>query len=70
MTVPDSQKGRYRTRKGDVAVNMLGVCERNMKFVYVLAGWEGSAADCRVLRDAVSRPNGFRVPQGTTYITS
>lgn len=37
-----------------------------MQFSYVLAGWEGSAADGRVLRDALSRPNGLKVPRGKT----
>ncbi|CAN1816445.1 hypothetical protein LINPERHAP1_LOCUS27773 [Linum perenne] len=31
--------------------------------MYCLAGWEGSAHDGRVLRDALSRPNGLRVPK-------
>jgi hypothetical protein len=35
-----------------------------MQFIYVLPGWEGSAHDGRVLRDAISRPDGLRVPQG------
>ena len=35
-----------------------------MKFIYVLAGWEGSASDARVLRDAVNRRNGLRIPTG------
>lgn len=35
-----------------------------MNFVYVLSGWEGSAADSRVLRDAVTRPNGLKIPSG------
>ncbi|XP_047983542.1 uncharacterized protein LOC125224221 isoform X2 [Salvia hispanica] len=39
-----------------------------MQFVYILPGWEGSAGDSRVLRDALSRPNGFRVPQGCYYL--
>ncbi|RYR12375.1 hypothetical protein Ahy_B04g069916 [Arachis hypogaea] len=38
-----------------------------MQFIYVLAGWEGSAADSRVLRDALFR-NGFSVPQGHYYL--
>nr|XP_043616517.1 protein ALP1-like isoform X1 [Erigeron canadensis] len=37
-------------------------------FTYVLAGWEGSAADSRVLRDAISRPQGLRVPRGSYYL--
>ncbi|KAL0342629.1 UNVERIFIED_CONTAM: hypothetical protein Scaly_1925500 [Sesamum calycinum] len=34
------------------------------KFIFVLSGWEGSAADSRVLRDAIHRPNGLTVPTG------
>ncbi|KMT02131.1 hypothetical protein BVRB_9g207140 [Beta vulgaris subsp. vulgaris] len=39
-----------------------------MQFIYVLAGWEGSAADGRILRDALSRPNGLKVPRGCYYL--
>ena len=35
-----------------------------MQINYVLSGWEGSAQDSRVLRDAISRPNGLVVPNG------
>ncbi|KAL0320487.1 UNVERIFIED_CONTAM: hypothetical protein Sradi_5310200 [Sesamum radiatum] len=62
VRVPEEDKGRYRTRKGHISVNVLGVCNMNMQFIYVLTGWEGSAADSRVLRDAVTRPHGLRVP--------
>ncbi|MBA0771985.1 hypothetical protein Gotri_007432 [Gossypium trilobum] len=34
---------------------MLGVCTHDMRFIYVLPGWEGSVADGRVLRDAITR---------------
>ncbi|KAK6120839.1 hypothetical protein DH2020_045418 [Rehmannia glutinosa] len=39
-----------------------------MNFIYVLSGWEGSAADCRVLRDVVTRPNGLKFPQSNFYL--
>jgi len=39
-----------------------------MKFVYVLAGWEGSASDSRVLRDAMSRDDALVVPNGKYYL--
>ncbi|KAL8556683.1 hypothetical protein ACS0TY_004218 [Phlomoides rotata] len=39
-----------------------------MKFVYVLTGWEGSAADSRVLRNAVTRNSGLKVPKGNYYL--
>jgi hypothetical protein len=36
----------------------------DLRFTYVLAGWEGTAHDAVVLRDALERENGLRVPQG------
>lgn len=39
----------YRNRKGDLSQNVLAVVDFNMLFTYVLAGWEGSAADITVL---------------------
>lgn len=65
MLVGSDVKPRYRTRKGQISTNTLAACDRRMRFVYVLPGWEGSAGDARVLRDAINRPNGLRVPKGT-----
>ncbi|CAN1243190.1 hypothetical protein LINPERPRIM_LOCUS5588 [Linum perenne] len=36
--------------------------------MYCLAGWEGSTHDARVLRDALCRPNGLKVPKGNQTI--
>uniref|UniRef100_A0A9I9EFE7 Retrotransposon protein n=1 Tax=Cucumis melo TaxID=3656 RepID=A0A9I9EFE7_CUCME len=55
VNVLASDRARYRTRKGEVATNVLSVCDTKGDFVYVLVGWEGSAADSRILRDALSR---------------
>ncbi|XP_073154181.1 uncharacterized protein [Henckelia pumila] len=41
-----------------------------MKFIYALTGWEGSAADARVLRDAIHRQNGLKVPRDMEFRTS
>ncbi|KAG8368382.1 hypothetical protein BUALT_Bualt15G0039700 [Buddleja alternifolia] len=68
MRVRLSDKARYRNRKGDISVNVLGVCDINMKFIYILTGWEGSAADSRVLKDALTRENGLKVPSGNYYL--
>jgi hypothetical protein len=67
VTVPTKLKGRYRSRKGEIVTNVLGVCAPDMQFIYVLPGWEGSAHDRCVLRDAISRLDGLRVPQGEFY---
>ncbi|CAH9114652.1 unnamed protein product [Cuscuta epithymum] len=68
LNVAEQDKPKYRTRKGDLATNVLGVCSQDLNFIYILPGWEGSAADARVLRSAVSRSNGFLVPQGYYYL--
>lgn len=64
MKVPNVDKPRYRTRKGSISTNTLAVCDRNLRFVYVLPGWEGSAGDSRILRDAIIRVHGLKVPKG------
>ncbi|KAL0433759.1 UNVERIFIED_CONTAM: hypothetical protein Slati_2710200 [Sesamum latifolium] len=61
VRVKAQDRARYRTRKGSIAINVLGVCDRDMRFIYVLAGWGGSAADSRVLRDAITRPTGLKI---------
>ncbi|KAL7614766.1 hypothetical protein Lser_V15G08370 [Lactuca serriola] len=66
--VPLKDKPKYRTRKNDIATNVLGVCSQDMQFIYVLPGWEGSAADGRVLRDALLRPHGLKVPRPCYYL--
>jgi hypothetical protein len=59
-------KGGTGNRKQQISTNMLGVVDWNMKFLYVLPGWEGSSSDSRVLHDAMSRQDAFVVPSGTT----
>ncbi|CAN1160539.1 hypothetical protein LINPERHAP2_LOCUS23374, partial [Linum perenne] len=53
---------------GNTSINVLGVCNPNLEFIYCLSGWEGSAHDGRVLRDALSRPNGLNIPKGLYYL--
>ncbi|XP_025636008.1 protein ALP1-like [Arachis hypogaea] len=67
VNVLEADKPRYRNRKGDITTNVLGAVAPDMQFIYVLAGWEGSAADSRVLRDALFC-NGFSVPQARNVI--
>nr|GEV16734.1 myb/SANT-like domain, Harbinger transposase-derived nuclease domain protein [Tanacetum cinerariifolium] len=66
--VPLQDKPRYRTLNNDIATNVLGVCSQDMQFIYVLAGWEGSAVDGRILRDALARPNELKVPRPCYYL--
>ncbi|XP_025625148.1 uncharacterized protein [Arachis hypogaea] len=68
VTVPEKDKLRYRTRKGKISTNVLGICNRDMNFVYVLSGWEGSTSDLRILRDAISRRNNLKIPIEDTLL--
>ncbi|KAH9730551.1 DDE Tnp4 domain-containing protein [Citrus sinensis] len=66
--VSEADKPRYRTRKNEIATNVLGVCSQDMQFIYVLPGWESSTHDMRVLKDALTRRNGLKVPHGYYYL--
>ncbi|KAL8510292.1 hypothetical protein ACS0TY_017194 [Phlomoides rotata] len=68
VQVPTIDKVTYKNRKGQVSMNVLCVCDMNMRFVYVLTGLEGSTADSRVLRDAINRTHGLKVPRGCYYL--
>jgi hypothetical protein len=52
-----SDRARYRNRKGYLSQNVLAACTFDLKFIYVLSGWEGSAPDSRLWADA--RQNDF-----------
>ncbi|MFQ6667265.1 hypothetical protein Gotur_033348 [Gossypium turneri] len=62
-----TQGGNGSRYWSDIATNMSGVCTPDMHFVYVLPSWEASVADGRVLRDAISRRHGLKVPHGKGY---
>ncbi|KAK5771483.1 hypothetical protein PVK06_047687 [Gossypium arboreum] len=67
-SIPLSIHGRFRSRKGGTTQNVLAAITFDLKFSYVLAGWEGSAHDSRILSDALSRPSGLRIPEGNYYL--
>ena len=54
----------FRGRKKYTTQNVMAAVDFDLRFTYVLAGWEGTAHDATVLRDALIRENGLRVPQG------
>jgi hypothetical protein len=41
-------------------------CSFDLRFVYVLSGWEGSAADATIYHDA--RHTDFHIPAGKYYL--
>ncbi|KAA0063759.1 retrotransposon protein [Cucumis melo var. makuwa] len=64
VNVAATDRPMFIVRKEGIATNVLGVCDTKGDFVYVLAGWEGSAADSWILHDALVQPNELQVPKG------
>ena len=58
--VPKHMQQAFRGRKSNPTQTM----DFDLKFTYVLAGWEGSAHDALILADAIERNDRFIVPEG------
>jgi hypothetical protein len=54
----------FRGRKSTTTQNVMAAVSFDLKFTYVLAGWEGSAYDALILGDAIEKDDGFTVPAG------
>ncbi|XP_040994226.1 putative nuclease HARBI1 [Juglans microcarpa x Juglans regia] len=65
---PASVANAYLNRYHRITQNVMCVCDFEMKFTFVYAGWEGTAHDARVLIDALRRPgNHFPWPEEGYY---
>ncbi|KAM3265823.1 hypothetical protein P3L10_002817 [Capsicum annuum] len=67
-SIPIEQQNRFRGRKDTTTQNVLATIKFNLKFTYVLAGWEGSTHDSRILNDVLERPHGLQIPQDKYYL--
>lgn len=52
--VPASQSDAFRGRNG-LTQNVLASCSFDLHFTYILAGWEGTAADGKLMADALAK---------------
>jgi len=62
----DALTAHYHNRKGCLSQNVLTACTFDMHFSYVLAGWEGSAADSCIYNDA--QQTDFPIPPNLCYL--
>lgn len=65
--IPTDKQIPYRRRgNGECTQNVTAACSFDMLFTFVVAGWEGSAHDSRILMDAIHDPrfNFPRAPPG------
>ncbi|XP_024311468.1 protein ALP1-like [Brachypodium distachyon] len=67
-SITKAMEPAFYGRKSHASQNVMAAVDFDLRFTYVLAGWEGTAHDALVLRDALERPNGLRVPQGKYYL--
>ena len=70
--VPANEQTKYIGRKGFTSQNVMAVCDWDMCFTFVLAGWEGSAHDARIFSHALTTAsmNFPHPPQGMFLIHS
>lgn len=63
VKVPIELSPRYRGRK-DTTQNVLVACSFDLKFTYVLVGWEGTSSNSRIVKSAFAYAYPLKVPQG------
>jgi hypothetical protein len=57
----------FRGRKTFATQNVMAAVDFDLRFTYVLAGWEGTTHDALVLADALERERGLQVPEGKKW---
>ncbi|CAL5395496.1 unnamed protein product [Camellia sinensis] len=68
VLAPAVDKARYRSRKGEIATNVLGVCSHDMQFIYVLPGWKVPMGSYYLVDAGYTNREGFLAPyRGQRY---
>jgi hypothetical protein len=47
---------------------MLAAADFDIRFTYMLAGWEGSVHDASILSDSLLRTGGLQISEGKFYL--
>lgn len=66
MKPPSAIKACFHDHNGNLTQNMFAACNFDMFFMYVMTGWEGSAADSLLFQKAMV--SSFDVPPGKYYV--
>ncbi|KAM3330116.1 hypothetical protein ACQJBY_026857 [Aegilops geniculata] len=68
VTVPSDEVVNHTGRHGFPSQNVMAVCDFDMRFTFVVAGWPGSAHDTRILNDSlVKYAHRFPTPPPGKY---
>ena len=62
--VPRNQRVAFLGRKHTTTHNILAAVYFDIRFTYVLLGWERSIQYALILADSLEREDGLKVPQG------
>lgn len=65
--VPTVDKAAWRDRKGFITQNVFAACSFDLRFTFIHAGWQGSAHDALVLKDAIAKGR-FTPPAGKYFV--
>jgi hypothetical protein len=67
VSPPEAECAKCRNRKGQLSPNHLAAWDFEMRFTYLLSGWEGSVADGFLFSKAISS-FGLEIPRGKYYL--
>jgi hypothetical protein len=64
VEVPEDEKVNHTGRHGYTSQNLLAICDFDLRFTFVVAGWPGSAHDTRILNRNIEKyPQEFPTPR-------
>lgn len=63
VSPPENERAAFRNRKGFLSQNVLAACDFDLKFIMVLAGWEGSISDSKLWLEG-RRIGALPIPEG------
>ena len=78
VSVPEEEVVNHTCRHGYTSQNVLAICDFDMRFTFVVAGWPGSAHDTRILNHALAKfadqfpvpPKGRKMSYVLQYVVS
>ncbi|KAK3189642.1 hypothetical protein Dsin_029203 [Dipteronia sinensis] len=68
VKVSKDEAPRYRGRKDYTTQNVMAACGFDMRFTYVLPGWEGTVSDSSIIKNALARVDKLITPKGKFYL--
>ncbi|KAM3343639.1 hypothetical protein P3S68_025728 [Capsicum galapagoense] len=67
VKVSQHKAPKYHGRKDYPIQNVLAACTFDLKFTYVLAGWEGTESDSRIMKEALNSQDSLKIPEERAF---